>query len=213
MKRAEARQRNTTALLDAALTEMAAHGYAAARLEDIAARAGLTTGAVYSLFGSKRRLLAAAVEHLALRLRTGLEDLAARQDLSLREVLRGLATVMHRVAAGEPAAQWYAFEVEAASLALRDPELAETLARHTAQITDLVRALLTGRIIDPAATAVARTTPEQAAHLAPAVRALTAGLAQQAVHAPGTLTVRYAADAAAALAHLLDRDPPERAIP
>lgn len=48
MKRAEARQRNTTALLDAALTEMAAHGYAAARLEDIAARAGLTTGAVYS---------------------------------------------------------------------------------------------------------------------------------------------------------------------
>ncbi|MGW7074860.1 TetR/AcrR family transcriptional regulator [Streptomyces sp. NPDC054866] len=209
MKRAEARQRNTTALLDAALTEMAAHGYAAARLEDIAARAGLTTGAVYSLFGSKRRLLAAAVEHLAHRLRTGLEDLAAREDLTLREVLRGLATVMHRVAAGEPAAQWYAFEVEAASLALRDPDLAETLARHTAEITDLVRRILTGRVIDPTAPAAARTTPEQAAHLAPAVRALTAGLAQQAVHAPGSLTGRYAADAAAALAHLLDHGPAE----
>ncbi|MWA15219.1 hypothetical protein [Streptomyces sp. BA2] len=58
--------------------------------------------------------------------------------------------------------------------------------------------------IDPTAPAAARTTPEQAAHLAPAVRALTAGLAQQAVHAPGALTGRYAADAAAALAHLLD---------
>ncbi|MER5260263.1 MULTISPECIES: TetR/AcrR family transcriptional regulator [unclassified Streptomyces] len=213
MKRAEARQRNTTALLDAALTEMAAHGYAAARLEDIAARAGLTTGAVYSLFGSKHRLLAAAVEHLAHRLRSGLEELAARQDLSLREVLRGLATVMHRAAAEEPAAQWYAFEVEAASLALRDPELAGTLARHTGEITDLVRGILTDRVIDPAAPTPARTTPEQAAHLAPAVRALTAGLAQQAIHAPGTLTGRYAADAAAALAHLLDQGPAGRASP
>ena len=48
---------------EAARTLFAAHGYAAVGLEQVAAAAGVTRGAVYHHFGSKDRLLAAALEH------------------------------------------------------------------------------------------------------------------------------------------------------
>src|SRR5579884_4290447 len=47
-------------LIEAALEVFADRGYHAASLSEIAARAGLTTGAVYSTFGSKKALLVAA---------------------------------------------------------------------------------------------------------------------------------------------------------
>ncbi|MFC7469728.1 TetR/AcrR family transcriptional regulator [Actinomadura keratinilytica] len=64
MTRAEAKERNRRALLDAALEVVSRDGYRA-RLDEIVARAGLTTGAVYSLFGSKNGLVVAlADDHL-----------------------------------------------------------------------------------------------------------------------------------------------------
>ncbi|MFE0026712.1 TetR/AcrR family transcriptional regulator [Amycolatopsis sp. NPDC059021] len=202
MKRAESRQRNNTALIEAALAEMAAHGYRAARLEDIAARAGLTTGAVYSRFGGKRQLLLATVEHLARLLRDRLAELT-EQDLTLHEALRGYALVTYRLALDENAAHWYAFEVEAAGLAAHDEELADAIATHASEITALLTHLLTGRVIDPGRRPARRTTPAQAARLTPAVRALTIGLAQQAIRTPDAVAEHYVVDATAALAHLL----------
>ncbi|GAB2633013.1 hypothetical protein GCM10027168_74460 [Streptomyces capparidis] len=201
MKRSETRRRNRAALVEAALAETAAHGWTAARLEDIAARAGLTTGAVYSLFGSKRELLLAAVAHLTEQLRAGLAELVAREELTLEQALRAHASLMHRLAVAGPAARWYALEVEAAALAPRDPGLAAVLAGHAEAIDGLVRRLLTGRAAGPAATP---TTPGQAARLAPAVRALATGLARQALADPAAVTEDYAADAAAALARLVE---------
>lgn len=43
-------------ILDAALAEFAARGFAAARMEDIAARAGVTKGTLYLYFASKEEL-------------------------------------------------------------------------------------------------------------------------------------------------------------
>jgi AcrR family transcriptional regulator len=54
--RAEARSRNRAALLRAAAELAEEHGYAGTSLAAVAARAGLSTGAVYSIFGSKVEL-------------------------------------------------------------------------------------------------------------------------------------------------------------
>ena len=49
-------------LMDAALRVFSARGYSAARLSDIAAEAGVTRGAVYWHFGSKKGLLFAILK-------------------------------------------------------------------------------------------------------------------------------------------------------
>ncbi|MBX3312829.1 MAG: TetR/AcrR family transcriptional regulator [Actinobacteria bacterium] len=49
-------------LLEAAVVEFAARGYAGARVAEIAARAGVTTGAIYSRYRGKAELLAEAIE-------------------------------------------------------------------------------------------------------------------------------------------------------
>lgn len=49
-------------LLEAAVTEFAHRGYAGARVAEIARRAGVTTGAIYSRYRGKSDLLAEAIE-------------------------------------------------------------------------------------------------------------------------------------------------------
>lgn len=56
-------------LLALATTAFAEDGYSAASVRDIAARAGLTSGAIYGNFGSKANLLMAAIDaHIAAEL-------------------------------------------------------------------------------------------------------------------------------------------------
>lgn len=55
------RERTRAALIQAALDVVAAKGFAAASLDEIAARAGMTKGAIYSNFGSKGDLMLAAM--------------------------------------------------------------------------------------------------------------------------------------------------------
>jgi AcrR family transcriptional regulator len=57
-RRKEARPQE---ILDAALDEFAARGFAAARMEDIAARAGVTKGTLYLYFASKEELFKSLV--------------------------------------------------------------------------------------------------------------------------------------------------------
>ncbi|GAB2842300.1 TetR family transcriptional regulator [Actinocorallia aurea] len=59
--RAEVRRR----LLDEAARAFTAHGYTESRIEDIAAAAGFTKGAVYSNFGGKPELFAAVLAEAA----------------------------------------------------------------------------------------------------------------------------------------------------
>ncbi|MCY4423283.1 MAG: helix-turn-helix domain containing protein [Acidimicrobiaceae bacterium] len=55
----------TTSLLDAAVEVFAEHGFEAARVAEIARRAGLTTGAIYARWPGKRALLVDAVGHVS----------------------------------------------------------------------------------------------------------------------------------------------------
>ncbi|WP_415973665.1 TetR/AcrR family transcriptional regulator [Rhodococcus sp. 077-4] len=108
-------------LLAAAADEFTERGYAAAKLIDIAHRAGFTKGAVYSNFESKQALFAELLARRSL-------DLAAR-------VLAHVSDLDSRAAAGagggeiaswvvaEP--RWPLLTVEFGILAGRDPAIAE----------------------------------------------------------------------------------------
>lgn len=201
LNRAQARQRNHDALVEAAIAEMADKGYAAARLEDIAERAEVTTGAIYSIFGSKQNLMVAAVRRFAGDFEAELAPLEGT-ELTLAETLRGIASAYHRAAAGPLARQRLAFDLELLSLVLRDPAAARNLVEAMPQQTEeLLARLLTGRRITERPRAV-RTTAKQAQELAPAVASLLSGLLQRATVEPGSVDEDYCTRAAVALASL-----------
>jgi hypothetical protein len=55
------------AILDAALTVFAAHGYESARLDDVAAKAGVAKGTLYLYFEDKEALLSASPRHFFMK--------------------------------------------------------------------------------------------------------------------------------------------------
>ncbi len=66
LTRAEQKERRPLQILDAAFEEFVTHGYAAARVEDIAARVGVTKGTVYVYFETKERLFEAMIRHISV---------------------------------------------------------------------------------------------------------------------------------------------------
>jgi AcrR family transcriptional regulator len=81
----EARRR---AILDAALVEFAAHGFAAARLDDVARRAGIAKGTLYLYFADKEALFEALVQGSIRPLLDNLQNVAALPDVPTRQVLK-----------------------------------------------------------------------------------------------------------------------------
>ena len=66
--RGDKRQRTRQALIEATLAEIEASGFAAASLEAIARRAGMSRGAIYSNFADRSELLLAAVSARGMEL-------------------------------------------------------------------------------------------------------------------------------------------------
>ncbi|MFC8725048.1 TetR/AcrR family transcriptional regulator [Streptomyces bacillaris] len=193
MTRAETKERNRRALLDAAFHVVSRDGHRA-RLDEIAERAGLTTGAVYSLFGSKSGLLGAlVVDHLQPyyeeieRAVPADADLVGAVDAFARHYRRGCD------AADARAGQSLQFTL--LDLALRDPEVGPRLATAIRAEEERLVALFTGRTHDGSVV-----TPGQARHLATALRAVLIGLSQGVLLglAPDA-DEQYFADAARAL--------------
>lgn len=84
----EAKEERRQALLAAALDEFFERGFAAARMDDIAARAQLSKGALYLYFDSKDALFAALVETYALPNVARIESFAQSGLSGLRMMLR-----------------------------------------------------------------------------------------------------------------------------
>ncbi|RZD78579.1 TetR/AcrR family transcriptional regulator [Streptomyces albidoflavus] len=171
MTRAEAKERNRRALLDAALEVVSRDGYRA-RLDEIVARAGLTTGAVYSLFGSKNGLVVAlADEHL----RPHYEEIAQTvpAGLGLLEAVDAFARHYRRGLDAPDARPALSLQITLLDMALHDPELGARLAIAVREQEDQLVALFTGRP-HPGGT----VTPHQARRLTTALRALLTGLGQ-----------------------------------
>ncbi|MCD0442509.1 TetR family transcriptional regulator [Glycomyces sp. A-F 0318] len=194
--RAEVQRR----LIEAAAQEFAERGYAESRLEDIAARAGFTKGAVYSNFKSKQELFGAV--------------LADRSDAELGAVMERLTEVDGIEDAAAGAARLVAGEItgdtergqlglEFASRARRDEQVRAVLAplrRSQRQIAAEAIAAVTERL------GAAAADPELVGLI---VHCLTNGLAMEhAVDPEGVDGERIEAAIAATLTALLGAERP-----
>jgi AcrR family transcriptional regulator len=95
-RRAEARPEE---ILEAALEEFVARGFEAARMEDIAKRAGLSKAAIYLYFPSKVAVLEALIEAKVGPLAQNVQQIAAMGAADPKTALRMLAMgAAHRIA-------------------------------------------------------------------------------------------------------------------
>lgn len=171
MTRAETKERNRRALLDAALQVVARDGYRA-RLDDIAGQAGLTTGAVYSLFGSKNGLLAVLVADYLGPQYEAMER-AVPPGLDLVAAADAFARYYRRACDAPGALRSLSLQASVLDTAARDPELGSRLAAAVRAHEERLVALFSGRSHHGSTV-----TPQQAQRLATAFRAAFAGLSQ-----------------------------------
>ncbi|MBU3068177.1 TetR/AcrR family transcriptional regulator [Nocardia sp. NEAU-G5] len=194
MTRAETKERNRRALLDAAFEVVSRDGYRA-KLEEIAERAELTTGAIYSLYGSKNGLVVALITDY---LRPHYEQIeqAVPADLDLLEAVDAFARYYRRSCDAPDALAGLSLQITLLDMALHDPELGSQLAASIRTQESHLIAVFTGR---PHHGNV--VTPPQAQRLAIALRALFVGLSQGVILglAPDA-DEQYFADTARALA-------------
>jgi AcrR family transcriptional regulator len=95
MKRARRPEARPEEILDAALAVFAELGFARAKVEDVAARAGLSKGAVYLYFDSKTAILTALVRRLADRVIGAAEAVVeANAEGDAEKTLRALLTYL-----------------------------------------------------------------------------------------------------------------------
>lgn len=83
-------------ILDAALSVFAEHGFEAARLDDVAARAGVAKGTLYLYFDDKEKLFEEVVRGAVTPIVERVSALAAASDVPLDKVLEALFSVFER---------------------------------------------------------------------------------------------------------------------
>jgi len=177
------RQRTRAALIEATAFLVAERGLAGVSLDDIAARAGVTKGAIYSNFRSKAALLWEAVDRRRLHLKAAIVPGDARA--TAQTVARAL---MAQVPQAKREAGFYA---ELRAYIRTDPQMrAQQAAQQTAQLDDIARQIEAGfgeNLALPPRT------------LALAVQALLLGFMEQWERTPSEVTEEVVAAAFEAL--------------
>jgi AcrR family transcriptional regulator len=98
-ERARRKAQRPGEILEAAFEAFAERGFAATRMEDVAARAGVTKGAIYFYFETKERLFEDMVDHFSRGMLADAEAMLAAAEGSYAEKLRAFLTFMYRVCA------------------------------------------------------------------------------------------------------------------
>jgi AcrR family transcriptional regulator len=88
------------AILEAALTVFAEHGYEAARLDEVAARAGVAKGTLYLYFKDKQALFESLIRNAIDPILERLQEVSAVPDLPLSQVLAVLFSVFQKEVLG-----------------------------------------------------------------------------------------------------------------
>jgi AcrR family transcriptional regulator len=177
LTRTESRQRTRTLLLDAAERVFARRGYRGASLDEIAAEAGFSKGAVYSNFSSKEELFLALID----RRRT--DDRVALGAALRVPDNEGRAPLFAETAAPTDAAAWTwgLLALEFFLYAAREPEVRARLAsQYEDQRASIAEAL---RATWPALA----SAPLGPRDIATIVMALSTGLGVQAVLDPAAI--------------------------
>lgn len=178
--RSEAREDNRRELLEAARELIVEVGYASAQLDEIADRAGLTKGAIYSIFGGKLELLRAVVDEHAAQMRPILElQFDAAPTTTAEELVTNLVLTYLDFIDRQDAARLLAFELDLAGLALRDSATLDLVQGHERAAAQRLARALTGR----RRASGAPLGPDQAALAADLVLGALGGLGQRLVTA------------------------------
>jgi AcrR family transcriptional regulator len=170
--RAETRDR----ILSAAGEVFASRGYDGASLDQVAAAAGLTKGAVYSSFSGKDELFYALV---AARLdqRLALVADAADGERDLAELLSDAEDDLARLFTTQH--DWHLLFIECWTRAVRDPRRRAEWARQRRAAQAVI-----ADFFERHAAATGATLPAPAAELALAAMALSNGLAMEHIADP-----------------------------
>jgi AcrR family transcriptional regulator len=116
------------AILDAAVEEIAAHGYAGATTADVAKRAGISQPYVFRFFATKKDLYIAVLERCTDRLLRGWEETATRSGETRLEALARAFVEALPERRSELKVKFSAYSDT------DDPEIAEALRHHLARI-------------------------------------------------------------------------------
>ncbi|HEY7934919.1 MAG TPA: TetR/AcrR family transcriptional regulator [Solirubrobacteraceae bacterium] len=170
------RERTRTALVAAAAEVFARKGYAAARVEEIADRANLTTGALYGHFQSKHELFLAVFDEFAAQRVRDVEHATTAGSNRVLSLRAGADQWMNQL----DQAPWrFWLHLEFAHHASQDPHLRERFALSVGAvrlaISRLIEQYAADREIDP---------PVSADWLATVIRALGMGLSLERLTDP-----------------------------
>jgi AcrR family transcriptional regulator len=144
-------------ILKAAEAAFSEHGFEKAQLEDVAARAGHTRGAIYAHYASKENLFLALMEHRVLTKFTAMRRaLDAEPDVAKRP-----AMFRNWLAAQSSDRAWGALMLEFKLYASRRPESRETLQRmydllYTSSGKDFIELLFGGGLDKATRAAIER---------------------------------------------------------
>jgi AcrR family transcriptional regulator len=164
------------ALLDSAARVFARHGIDGATLDDVAADAGFTKGAVYSNFASKEGLVDALMQdRTSAYLDLGLESIA---DIDATMAVRAQVLGDRLTTANDEQHDWHLLFFELWQRAVRNDADSTFRDRRSS-----LRAAVTDAIEEHAARAGA-TLPMSASDLATVLMALANGLAVERMVAP-----------------------------
>ena len=140
-KRARRKAERPAEILDAAFEEFVKNGYAATRLEDVAARAGVTKGTIYFYFDSKERVFDEMVRHKSQAVFPELESHVEKLEGSHTSRLRALIIfVVHRIAEDRASRETLRFLIAEGT---RFPDLVDRhYAEFVAPLIDQFRKLI-----------------------------------------------------------------------
>ena len=168
LSREEKRALTRADILEAAATIFPRRGYHQASVDEIAAEAGLSTGAVYSNFESKAELFLALYERHMERHAAELEQLVARGETPAAQI-EGAGR--HWLEFVRRDRDWLLLDVEFSAYAMRDPELRERYAAAYRRLRDTA-----ARLVEQAAATFGVSLPATPRELGTILSALGTGL-------------------------------------
>jgi len=190
-KRAATKERNTTALVAAARRLFTEHGYQGVGIETIAAEAGLTTGAIYSLFGAKHGLLLAVLADTQGRIEAALRDDPAA---SASDVVSAYARAYHDFVITPGGWRTLRLEAESLALMMHEEAVRERVTELDEARTERLAGLLEGRLVGSR-----RLDMAESRRTALALSVLLQGLSRQHAVQPHATDAGFWTDTALAL--------------
>lgn len=200
--RAESQSQTRAQLIRAAGYVFAHRGYQAARVEEIAERAGYSHGAVYSNFAGKEGLFLAVFEDYMTK---RIEEVAHATAIEGTFAERARAGADQWMARFNEDRETFLLHLEFMIHAARNPKLSKQLGRRMAALRQEIERQLAER-----EASSDTQLPMPAADLALILRALGIGLAVEALNQPGQINPRLYGDFVVLIASQLEADAPAR---